>query len=306
MEHIPVLPAQAIEGLALRPNATCIDATLGGGGHAEAILRAISPQGRLLGLDADPQAIDRVRTRLIPFGGRVALVYANFREIGPVALANGFAVVDAILLDLGISSYQLADAERGFSFTTTGPLDMRMDPRSDLTADEIVNEWPVEKLADIIYRYGEELRSRRIARAIVAARPLRTTTGLAEVIARAAIGRGDRRRIHPATRSFQALRIAVNDELGALEAMLPQAAALLAPGGRLAVIAFHSLDDRIVKLFFQREERDCICPPSLPECRCGHRAMLRVVTRKPIQPADDEIAANSRSRSAKLRIAERL
>ncbi len=306
MEHTPVLLAQALAGLALRPNATCIDATLGGGGHAEALLRATSPEGRLLGLDADPEAVSRVSARLAPFGERATLVHANFRELGSVATVCGFAAADAVLLDLGVSSYQLAEAQRGFSFMTTGPLDMRMDPRAALTADEIVNEWPVEKLAEMFYYYGEEPRSRRIARAIVAARPLHTTTELAEVIARAAAGRGDRGRIHPATQSFQALRIAVNDELGALEAVLPQATALMASSGRLAVITFHSLDDRLVKHYMQREARDCICPPRLPECRCGHKATLRIITRKPIRPDDDEVAANPRSRSAKLRIAERI
>jgi 16S rRNA (cytosine1402-N4)-methyltransferase len=306
MEHEPVLLTQAIDGLALRPDAICIDATLGGGGHAEAILEAIGPQGRLLGLDADPEALARVQSRLARFAGQTTLVQANFRDIGAVAAANGFSKVDAILMDLGVSSYQLWTAERGFSFTASGPLDMRMDPHSELTADEIVNTWPQEELADIIYRYGEEPRSRRIARAIVAARPLHTTAELAEVIAKAAGSGHDRSRIHPATKSFQSLRIAVNDEIGALEEALPQALALLVPGGRLAVIAFHSLEDRPVKQFMQREARDCLCPPDLPACRCGHHAQLRIKTRKPIQPDEGEIAANPRSRSAKLRIAERL
>jgi 16S rRNA (cytosine1402-N4)-methyltransferase len=306
MEHTPVLLTQAIDGLALRLNAICIDATLGGGGHAEAILDAIGPQGRLLGLDTDPEALARVQTRLARFAGQTALVQANFRDIGAVAAANGFTAVDAILMDLGVSSYQLWAAERGFSFMASGPLDMRMDPQIELTADEIVNTWPQDELANIIFRYGEEPRSRRIARAIVAARPLHTTAELAEVIARAAGGGHDRSRIHPATKSFQALRIAVNDELGALNEALPQALALLVSGGRLAVITFHSLEDRQVKQFMQREARDCVCPPDLPACRCGHLAQLRIKTRKPIQPDEGEVAANPHSRSAKLRIAERL
>lgn len=306
MEHTPVLLTQTIAGLALDLGATCIDATLGGGGHAEAILDAIGPQGRLLGLDADPEALARVQTRLARFAGQAILVQANFRDIGAVAVANGFTRVDAILMDLGVSSYQLWDAERGFSFTAPGPLDMRMDPHMELTADEIVNTWPQDDLADIVYRYGEEPRSRRIARAIVAARPLHTTAELAEVIAKAAGGGRERSRIHPATRSFQAFRIAVNDELGALESALPQTLALLASGGRLAVITFHSLEDRPVKQFMQREARHCLCPPDLPACRCGHKAQLRIMTRKPIQPDEGEIAANPRSRSAKLRTAERL
>jgi 16S rRNA (cytosine1402-N4)-methyltransferase len=306
MEHTPVLLTQVIDGLALSPNAICIDATLGGGGHAEAILDAIGPQGRLLGLDTDPEALARVQTRLARFAGQTALVQANFRDIGAVAAANGFTAVDAILMDLGVSSYQLWAAERGFSFTASGPLDMRMDPQIALTADEIVNTWPQDELANIIFRYGEEPRSRRIARAIVAARPLHTTAELAEVIARAVGGGHDRSRIHPATKTFQALRIAVNDELGALDEALPQALALLVSGGRLAVITFHSLEDRPVKQFMQREARDCVCPPDLPACRCGHLAQLRIKTRKPIQPDEGEVAANPHSRSAKLRIAERL
>ncbi|MCX7671813.1 MAG: 16S rRNA (cytosine(1402)-N(4))-methyltransferase RsmH [Anaerolineae bacterium] len=304
--HVPVLLNEVLRGLDLRPGAVCVDATVGGGGHAEAILQATAPAGRLLGLDADPQAIERVRRRLAPFEARVTLVHANFRDLAAVATAHGFTAVDAVLLDLGVSSFQLAGEERGFSFLAAGPLDMRMDPRLSLTADEIVNRWPQEQLADIIYRYGEEPASRRIARAIVAARPVRTTADLAEIVARAAGGRGEHLRIHPATRTFQALRIAVNDELGALEAVLPQAVALLARRGRLAVISFHSLEDRIVKQFMQREARDCLCPTDLPVCRCGHRATLRPVTRKPICPSEDEVLANPRSRSAKLRIAERL
>ncbi len=306
MEHIPVLLAQVIAGLAPRPGAVCIDATLGGGGHAEALLQAAAPAGRLLGLDADPQALERARARLAAFADRVTLVQANFRDLGAVAAANGFATADAILLDLGVSSYQLAEASRGFSFLASGPLDMRMDPRTDLTAAEIVNTWPQEKLAEIIYRYGEETRSRRIARAIVVARPLHTTADLAATVARAVGGREAGGRIHPATRTFQALRITVNDELAALEAALPQAIRLLTPGGRVAVITFHSLEDRIVKQFFQREAQDCLCPTGLPACRCGHRATVRIITRKPIQPDEHETAANPRSRSAKLRIAERL
>lgn len=303
---MPVLLSPVIAGLALRPGATCIDATVGGGGHAEAILQATAPDGRLLGLDADPEAIARATERLAPYGQRVTLIQANFRELGVLAAAHGFAAAAAILLDLGVSSYQLGGPARGFSFLASGPLDMRMNPQTDLTADEIVNEWSQEALADLIYRYGEEPRARRIARAISAARPLHTTVELAEVIARAAAGRGAESRIHPATRTFQALRIAVNDELAALEAALPQAISVLAPEGRIAVIAFHSLEDRIVKQFMQREARNCLCSPDLPVCRCGHRATIRMVTRKAIRPDEAEISANPRSRSAKLRIAERL
>ncbi len=311
MEHIAVLRQQIVTGLALRPGDSCIDGTVGGGGHAEAILAATAPMGRLLGLDADPAAIGRVAVRLAPFGERVTLAQANFARVAEVAAAHHFTSVAAALLDLGISSHQLGEGERGFSLQVEGPLDMRMDPATPLTADEIVNEWGEEALADVIFRYGEEHRSRRIARYIIAARPLHTTTALAQVISRA-LG-GQRGPHHPATQAFQALRIRVNDELGALEAALPQLVALLAPAGRLAVITFHSLEDRIVKRFMQQEARDCICTPDwpgspalAPVCRCGHRATLRVITRKPIQPDRDEVSANPRSRSAKLRIAEKI
>lgn len=313
--HVPVLLEETLRGLALVPGAAAIDCTLGGAGHAAAILAATAPDGRLLGLDADPAAIARGRERLAQYGARVILRQTSFRHLEEAAREAGFTGVQAILLDLGISSYQLDEGERGFSFLALGPLDMRMDPQAELTAGEIVNNWPQEELADLIFQYGEEPRSRRIARAIVAARPLHTTQELADVVSRA-IGGQRGHRLHPATRTFQALRIAVNDELGALAAVLPQAVELLAPGGRLAVIAFHSLEDRIVKRFIQRETRDCICdldeegsrPARLTRtvCTCGHRATLHAVTRKPVQPDEREVVANPRSRSAKLRIAERV
>jgi len=306
VEHIPVLLPETLAGLTLAPDARCIDGTLGGAGHAEALLQATGPGGRLLGVDADPAAIARGQVRLAPFGDRAVLAQASFSQLATVAAAHGFAQVDALLLDLGVSSFQLSEAERGFSFQVEGPLDMRMDPGNPLTAAEIVNHWPQDALADVIYRYGEEPRSRRIARAIVAARPIRTTTALADVVGRAIGSQRGRERIHPATRIFQALRIRVNDELGALEAVLPQIVTLLAPGGRFAIITFHSLEDRVVKLFIQQETRDCLCPPDLPICRCRHHATLRAITRKPIRPGAVEISHNPRSRSAKLRIAERL
>jgi 16S rRNA (cytosine1402-N4)-methyltransferase len=253
VEHKPVLLAETLSGLALAPNADCIDGTLGGAGHAEELLTATAPAGKLLGLDSDPAAVNRAALRLAPFGNRVTLVQGSFRGIGQIAIEHGFSQVNAVLLDLGISSYQLAEAERGFSFQMSGPLDMRMNPDSPLTAAEIVNEWPQEELADVIFRYGEERRSRRIARAIVNARPVQTTSELAEVVSRA-VGhprshqpaRRGHTHIHPATKTFQALRIKVNDELGALEDTLPQIVSVLAPGGRFAIISFHSLEDRIV------------------------------------------------------------
>ncbi len=306
VEHRPVMLAEVLVGLALRPGAVVIDGTLGGGGHAAAMLQAIAPGGRLLGLDADPAAIARCRLRLATAiaEGRACLIQANFRDLARVASDAGFAAVDGIVLDLGLSSLQLADRTRGFSFQAAGPLDMRFDPLQETRAADLVNHLPEDELADLIYAYGEEPRSRRIARAIVQARPLKDSAELAAVIVNA-VGKG-RQRIHPATRTFQALRIAVNDELEALQAALPQAIRLLRPGGRLAVISFHSLEDRIVKQFFQQEARDCICSPRAPRCVCGHQATVRLITRRPLQPAAEEVVANPRSRSAKLRIAERL
>jgi 16S rRNA (cytosine1402-N4)-methyltransferase len=312
-DHVPVLLAETIAGLALKPGIVCVDGTLGGGGHAEALLEAVMPSGRLLGLDADPAAIDRCQERLARFGERAVLRQGSFRRLMEIAAEAGVTSADAVLLDLGISSFQLTETERGFSFLTDGPLDMRMDPASPLTAAEIVNTWPQEALADVIFRYGEEPRSRRIAAAICRARPLNSTGELAEVVSRALGGKLGKR-THPATQVFQALRIAVNDELGALVAVLPQIVTLLAGGGRFAIITFHSLEDRIVKQFIQRETRDCICELDArtrrelgaAACTCSHRATLKAVTKKPISPTEAEIKLNPRSRSAKLRIAERL
>lgn len=301
--HTPVLLQETIAWLQPQPGGLYIDGTVGAGGHAASILAHASPDGRLLAIDRYPQALDVARQRLAEYGERVVFVQARFDAMAEVAARYGFAGVQGVLLDLGVSSLQLDDAQRGFSFQQEGPLDMRMGPDAPTTAAAIVNTWPEEELARIIYTYGEERRSRRVARAIVAARPLRTTRELADAVAHAVGGGG---RIHPATRTFQALRIAVNGELEALEAVLPQAVALLAPGGRLAVIAFHSLEDRIVKQFMAREATDCVCPPRQPYCTCGHRATIRRVTRKPVRAGEAEIARNPRSRSARLRVAERL
>jgi len=303
--HIPVLLDEALQMLAPRSGGLYIDATLGGGGHAEAILEASAPEGRLLGLDADPRAIARVQQRLARFGPRAILVQANFRSIAAVARAQQFQPVDGILFDLGVSSYQFDEAGQGFSFSQEGPLDMRMDPESGPSAADLINTLEADELADILYRYGEERRSRRIARAMVANRPITTTTQLADVVLKA-IGRRPGARLHPATRTFQALRIAVNDELGALEAALPQALELLKPGGVLAVISFHSLEDRIVKHYFRQESRDCICPPHTPVCTCGHKARIKEIHRKGLTPSPDEIARNPRSRSARLRAVRKL
>lgn len=295
---------EVIQALAPRRGGCYVDATLGGGGHAEAFLRLSEPKGRLLGLDADPVAVERAGTRLAPFGERCVCAHANFDALAQVAESHGFGAVDGILLDLGFSSDQLADPTRGFSFQAEGPLDMRFNPTNPTTAADLVNNLPRRDLADILFRYGEEHRAWPIAQAIVVRRPLHTTTDLVNAVVSAVGGRW--RGIHPATRTFQALRIAVNDELGMVERALPQALNLLAPGGRLAVITFHSLEDRIVKDFLRCETQDCICPPGLPICICQHRATLSILTRKPITPSANEVAANPRARSAKLRVAERI
>jgi 16S rRNA (cytosine1402-N4)-methyltransferase len=304
--HTPVLLAAVIDGIEPRPGGCYIDGTIGAGGHAEAILKAAGPDGRLLGFDRDAAALETARARLAPFGERVVLVHDSYEAMGRLAPKYGLAQADGILLDLGLSSMQLDDPARGFAFRHDGPLDMRFDPTANIpTAADLVNTLPEDELARLLRDYGEERRARRIAYDIAAARPLHTTTALAAVIERAA-PRRPRGAIHPATRTFQALRIAVNDELGALERTLPTAVSLLKPDGRLAVISFHSLEDRIVKTFMRREASDCICPPEQPVCTCGHRAALRLMARKPIMPGDEETAANPRARSARLRIAARV
>jgi 16S rRNA (cytosine1402-N4)-methyltransferase len=303
--HLPVLLEAVIEGLALKPGSLVIDGTLGLGGHSEAILKATGPDGRVLGFDRDPAALALAQDRLLAYGQRLVTYHGSYAEMGKMAPMLGFAPADGVLLDLGLSSLQLDSAERGFAFRFEGPLDMRFDPTAGQNAADLVNTLAESELADIIYTYGEERFSRRVARAIVAARPLRTTGHLAQIVASAIQG-GRREKIHPATRTFQALRIAVNDELGALDRSLPQALDLLRPGGRLAVISFHSLEDRIVKRYFQAEEKGCVCPPELPACVCGRVPRQRILTRHPLVPSEDEQATNPRARSAKLRVAERL
>lgn len=303
LQHQPVLYHEII--LALQPKSTglYVDGTVGAGGHARGILEASAPDGRLMGLDVDPQALALARKTLAPYGERVRLAQASYATLTEQVTGLGWAAVDGILLDLGISSMQLDSPERGFAFQHDAPLDMRFDPQSLLTADDLVNTLPEEELADLLYRFGEEPAARRIAQAIVRARPLQTTRRLASVIEAVLPRTG---RIHPATRTFQALRIAVNAELENIQAALPQAVAVLGTGGRLAIIAFHSLEDRLVKEYFRKESKDCLCPPKQPVCTCGHKATLKEVTRKPITPGAVEIAANPRARSAKLRIIEKL
>lgn len=303
--HLPVMVPQVLEVLAVHPGGRYVDATVGLGGHAEAILEA-APGGRLLGLDQDPAALEIARTRLARFGEGAVLAHGNFRQLEQHARQAGFESVDGVLMDLGASSMQLDTPERGFSFQGDEALDMRMDPSSPTTAADIVNEWDEEDLANVIWRYGEERRSRSIARSIVSRRPHRGTRDLVSAIEQA-VGRGRERQIHPATLTFQALRIAVNQELDSLQDALPQAHGLLdGAGARLAVISFHSLEDRIVKNYLRRESTDCVCPPRTPQCVCGHVATLRLVTRRAMRPSPAEVAANPRSRSARLRAAEAL
>jgi len=309
--HLPVLVEEVMSMLSPAPDSLQIDATVGGGGHTERILEATTPGGRLLGLDADGAAIARVAGRLQPrFGDRLVLRQANFRELATVAPEAGFGAVDGMLFDLGLSSFQLADRERGFGFRTGGPLDMRFDTSRGVPAAELLATLDATELTVLFRRYGEEKQAPRIARAIVAERktqPITTAEDLAALVERVAPGNPRvRRRIHPATRVFQALRIAVNEELEALQDGLAAAVDLLRPGGRLVVLSYHSLEDRIVKRFIAAERRGCVCPPELPVCVCGRNPRLRLVTRPSLTPSPAEIAANPRARSARLRAAERL
>ena len=301
--HQPVLYHEIIHALQPKNAGRYVDGTLGAGGHARGILEACAPDGCLLGLDVDPQALALARETLAPYGERARLIQTSYDSLAETLRKIGWDEVDGILLDLGLSSMQLDTPERGFSFQQDAPLDMRFDPDSPTTAADLVNTLPQDELADLIYRYGEERASRRIAQAILKARPLQTTRQLAAVIEAVLPRKGH---IHPATKTFQALRIAVNEELDRVENVLPQAVAALKSGGRLAIISFHSLEDRIVKAYFRRESRDCICPPKQPVCTCGHIATLKEISRKPIIPGEAEIMANPRARSAKLRIAEKL
>jgi 16S rRNA (cytosine1402-N4)-methyltransferase len=302
--HKPVMLEEVLRTLAVQPGGRYVDCTVGGGGHAEAVLEAASPGGLLLGIDADPNALRLAHARLARFGDATLLVEANFRDVATICRARGFAPVHGVLFDLGLSSLQLSDEARGFSFQTEAPLDMRFSPQQTLTAADIVNTYPEQELAALLWRYGQERHSRPIARRIVRERPLGTTLELARAVQKA-VGRG-RFRIHPATRTFQAIRIAVNAELENLTLALDQARELLGYGGRLLVISYHSLEDTIVKNFLRREARDCICLPDAPVCVCGHKATLRLVTPTALRPRPAEVALNPRSRSARLRAAERL
>ncbi len=309
--HVPVLAEEVLEMLAPAPGSLQIDATLGGGGHTERILEANHPDGRLLGLDADGAAVARVADRLTPrFGDRLVVRQANFRDLGSVAPEAGFGAVDGCLFDLGLSSYQLVDTERGFGFRAGGPLDMRFDTSRGVPAADLLATLDADGLTALFRRYGEEPKAPRIARAIVDARqtaPVSTAEDLATLVERVVPPNPRQpRRTHPATRVFQALRIAVNEELEALQEGLAAAVELLRPGGRLVVLSYHSLEDRIVKRFIAAERRGCVCPPEVPICVCGHEPRLRLITRPSMTPSDAEIAANPRARSARLRAAERV
>ena len=302
--HRPVMVQEVLHYLAVRPGGTYLDGTVGEGGHGEAVLRAAQPGGRLLGLDVDPEAVAAARQRLAPFGGAARVVHASYARLAEAARVEGFAPLDGVLLDLGLSSRQLEAEGRGFSFLRDEPLDMRYDPTHGPTAADLVNTLPEGELARLLWELGEEPRARAIARALVRARPLATSGELARVVERAA--GGARGRLHPATRTFQALRIAVNRELENLREGLAQAVEALRPEGRLVVISYHSLEDRTVKEFLRQESRGCVCPPGTPVCVCGHAPSLRLLTRKVVTPTAAEVAANPRSRSARLRAAARL
>ncbi len=308
-EHTPVLLNETLEYLDPKPGGVYIDGTLGGAGHSSEIIKRIVPGGKLLGIDQDSNAIDAAKRRLEAYKDNVVIVRDNFRNIKAIALQKGFKEVDGILLDIGVSSHQLDEKERGFSYMHDGPLDMRMDTESSLNASDIVNNSSEQELIRILRDYGEEKWAVRIAKFIAEERKnsrIDTTFKLVDIIQRAIPAAARRDGGHPAKRTFQALRIAVNDELQVLEEALIDAARLLKPGGRLVVITFHSLEDRIVKKIFNNMEKPCTCPPQLPVCACGKEPLLRVITKKPVTAGEEELNTNTRSKSAKLRAAERV
>ncbi len=306
-QHVPVMLEEVLRFLQPRPGGYYIDGTVGGGGHTAAILERSAPDGRVLGIDTDVQALARVRERLTEYveNGRLVLKHGNFAELGRLTHEAGVASVQGVLLDLGFSSDQMEDPQRGFSFSVDGPLDMRLDSSLEVSAADLVNTASERQLADIFWRYGEEARSRRLARRIVQERAKRAITRTTQLAALVAAGVPYKPgAIHPATKVFQALRIAVNSELERLETTLPQVVDVLQRGGRMVIISFHSLEDRMVKEFMRREATDCLCPPRVPVCVCGHKARVRLLTPKPLVPTAQEIERNPRARSAKLRAAE--
>ncbi|WP_199618973.1 16S rRNA (cytosine(1402)-N(4))-methyltransferase RsmH [Paenibacillus alkalitolerans] len=314
--HRTVLKEEAVDGLNVRKDGIYVDCTLGGAGHSALIASRLGPEGKLIAFDQDDRAIEHARGVLEPFGSRVVIVKSNFRNLSDVLCGfdvprseQGDPQVDGVLFDLGVSSPQLDEADRGFSYHHDAELDMRMDTTGTLTAADIVNGWPEERIAQILFKYGEEKFSRRIAREIAKAReaaPIRTTGELAELVKAGIPAAARRSGGHPAKRTFQAIRIAVNDELGAFEDALEQAIRCAAPGGRISVITFHSLEDRICKQAFAKRLGRCVCPPDLPMCACGAKGTLKLINRKPIEASEAELEDNPRARSAKLRIAEKL
>lgn len=306
--HISVLLEECLEGLAIRPDGIYVDGTLGGAGHSSCIAARLTT-GRLIGIDRDPVALKAAGERLEPYKDRVTLVHSNFCEIKQVLQELNISGVDGILLDLGVSSPQLDDAQRGFSYMADAPLDMRMNSQDSLSAYEVVNTWSQEELKRILYNYGEERYAPQIAAAICRKRenkPIETTLELVDVIRSAMPPAALREKQHPAKRSFQAIRIAVNDELGSVEKVMRDAVECLNPGGRLAIITFHSLEDRIVKVGMADAAKGCTCPPNFPVCVCGNKPKVKLVTRKPIVSGDEELERNPRARSAKLRVCEKL
>lgn len=308
-QHKSVLLQECIDALNIRPDGIYLDGTLGGAGHSSQIARRLTEGGRLIGVDRDRTALAAAKERLAPYADRVTLVHSNFAEIDAILDSLGIPAVDGMLFDLGVSSPQLDDASRGFSYMADAPLDMRMDKDDALTAGEVVNTWPQGELRRILYDYGEERYAPQIAAAICRARekaPVETTLELVDIIRSAMPAQALREKQHPAKRSFQAIRIAVNDELGAVSRMMQAAVGRLNPGGRLAVITFHSLEDRIVKSEMQQAARGCTCPPEFPVCVCGKKPLVKLITRKPIVSGPAELEENPRARSAKLRVAEKL
>ena len=307
--HRPVLLEEAIQGLAIRPDGVYVDGTLGRGGHSEAIVRGLTAGGRLLCIDRDSQALEEGRARLAPWAGQITFLHGNFGDLAALLDGAGVERVDGMLFDLGVSSPQLDDGERGFSYRTDAPLDMRMDRSEGLTAAQVVNTWSQEELRRILSQYGEERYAPTIAAAIVRRRqerPIETTLELVDVIKSGMPARALKEKQHPAKRSFQAIRIAVNDELSSVDRMIQAAVPRLNQGGRLAVITFHSLEDRIVKTGLAAFAKGCTCPPDFPVCVCGKTPDVKLISRKPILPTAEEIAENPRARSAKLRAAEKL
>ena len=302
--HLSVLYQESINLLQPKNHGRYVDATLGAGGHAAGILESCKPDGQLLGLDIDNQAIEIAKARLSEFGKRVIVKKGSYANLTDQLRIIGWPCVNGIILDLGLSSMQLDSSDRGFSFIKDAPLDMRFNIDQKLTAAEIVNTWSEKNLTKVLWEFGEEPKSRQIAAAIIDHRPLTSTHQLSAAVLGAY--KGKRGKVHPATRTFQALRIAVNEELDNLGKGLEEALKALCGGGRLAVISFHSLEDRIVKQFFQRESRDCICPPEQPVCTCGHKASVRLISKKAIIPSPEEVVKNPRARSAKLRVVEKL